>query len=233
MTPSRARADWFVLVSLTVLSAVPVIAGAVRLGALTGGAQVTPENARFFDDPVPVVLHIVSASVYCLLGAVQFAPGLRRRRIGWHRASGRLLVPLGITAAVSGMWMTVFYDLPEIDDNLLLGGQRLVFGTAMALSLVLAVVAVRRGDIARHRAWMIRGYAIGQGAGTQVLTHLPWMLVLGVPGELTRALLMGAGWVVNLAVAEWIIRRGPRGKTAWPRTAPVVGSGHGARRRLP
>jgi len=53
---------------------------------------------------------------------------------------------------------------------------------------------------------MMRGYAIGMGAGTQALVHLPWLLIVGTPTELARALLMGAGWVINLAVAEWIIR---------------------------
>jgi len=59
------------------------------------------------------------------------------------------------------------------------------------------------------RAWMLRGYAIGLGAGTQVLTLLAGELILGPPSELSRALLMGAGWVINLAVAEWIIRKRP------------------------
>ena len=53
----------------------------------------------------------------------------------------------------------------------------------------------------------MRGYAIGLGAGTQVFTHLPWMLFFGVPNELTRALLMAAGWVINIIVAELIIRK--------------------------
>ena len=60
----------------------------------------------------------------------------------------------------------------------------------------------------------MRGYAIGVGAGTQVLTHLPWFILLGKPGELARGLLMGAGWVINLAVAEWIIRKEPPRRSA-------------------
>ena len=32
-------------------------------------------------------------------------------------------------------------------------------------------------------------------------------MILGPPSELSNALLMGAGWVINLAVAEWAIRR--------------------------
>jgi len=91
----------------------------------------------------------------------------------------------------------------------ILYGLRLLFGSAMLLSILLGVAAILRRDFAQHGAWMMRGYAIGLGAGTQVLTHLPWLLILGIPDELTRALLMGAGWVINLAVAEWIIRRRP------------------------
>ena len=74
-------------------------------------------------------------------------------------------------------------------------------------SLVLGFAAIRRRDIAWHRAWMIRGYAIALGAGTQVLTNVPWLLFVGKPEGLSRALLMAAGWLINVGVAEWIIRR--------------------------
>ncbi len=104
--------------------------------------------------------------------------------------------------------MTAVYPRPGGDGGLL-AGFRLVFGSAMVLSILFGLAAIRRRDFARHRAWMIRGYAIGLGAGTHVLTGLPWILILGTPGELPRALLMGAGWVINLGVAEWIIRGRP------------------------
>ncbi|MBM0224158.1 MULTISPECIES: DUF2306 domain-containing protein [Micromonospora] len=190
------------------LSAVPVIAGAARVTELTAGAAVTPDNARFFASPVPVLVHIVGASLYCLLGAFQFAPGLRRRRPGWHRIAGRLLIPSGLAAALSGLWMTLFYPRPPIDD-VLLTPIRLLFGSAMVGCIVLGFAAIRRRDIPRHRAWMARGYAIGLGAGTQVLTHLPWILLAGQPRGLVRVLLMLAGWVINLAVTEWALHRRP------------------------
>ena len=59
---------------------------------------------------------------------------------------------------------------------------------------------------------MTRGYAIALGAGTQVFTMLPWVLFFGPIGaadELPRTVLMTAGWVINLAVAEYVIRRRP------------------------
>ncbi len=208
MTAST-KANWLVPSTLIALSAVPVVAGAVRLVGLVGGAEITPDNARFFAVPLPVVLHILSVSLYCILGALQFAPAFRRRRPDWHRAAGRLLVPCGLVAALSGLWMTQFY--PPVDgDGDLLYGFRLLFGSAWVLFIVLGLAAIRRRDIAQHSAWMMRGYANGLGAGSQALTYLPWFLIVGTPpGELSKALLMGTGWAINLAVAEWFIRRRP------------------------
>ena len=54
---------------------------------------------------------------------------------------------------------------------------------------------------------MTRGYAIALGAGTQVLTLLPWSLLFGVADELPRTVLMTAAWVINVTVAEYAIRR--------------------------
>lgn len=199
-------ARWLVPTALLLLSAVPIIAGAFRIAELSGGADITPDNARFFAAPFPVVLHIVSVTLYSLLGAFQFAPGFRKRRPGWHRKAGRILVPSGLVAALSGLWMTQFYPWPEYD-GVILYGLRLFFGTAMVFALALGLNAVRRRDFLHHGAWMIRAYAIGLGAGTQVFTHLPWFLFPAIQGELTRAICMAAGWVINLAVAEWLIRK--------------------------
>jgi uncharacterized membrane protein len=199
-------AQWLVPAGLIVLSLIPVISGAVRITQLTGGAEVTPANARFFASPLPVMVHIFSASLYAILGAFQFVPSLRRRRRSWHRAAGWLLIPCGLAAGLSGLWMTLFYPWPKGDGELLYG-LRLLFGSAMVLSIVLGIAAIRRRDFAGHSAWMMRGYAIGLGAGTQVLTLLAGELIAGPPSEFSRALLMGAAWVINLAVAEWIIRK--------------------------
>ncbi|MEH1122962.1 DUF2306 domain-containing protein [Micromonospora sp. CPCC 206061] len=200
-----AKRIWPVPAALIALSLVPVIAGAVRVTELASSPQVTVENARFVDSPVPVVLHIVGATLFCVVGAFQFPTGLRRRWLGWHRAAGRVLAVCGLVAALSGMWMTVFYPHPP-NDGLLIAF-RLMFGSAMALSIVASVVAVRRRDIRRHRAWMLRAYAIGIGAGTQVLTLGPWIVAFGQPQGLPRALLHAVAWVANLAFAEWLIRR--------------------------
>jgi hypothetical protein len=59
-------------------------------------------------------------------------------------------------------------------------------------------------------AMMLRSYALGLGAGTQALTHIPhipWFLFPSIHGEFARTVFMVAGWAINLAVAEWLIAR--------------------------
>jgi hypothetical protein len=150
-----------------------------------------------------VVTHIVSVTVYSLLGAFQFVPSLR----GWHRIAGRVLIPAGLLAALSGLWMSVFYPLPDGFTDVPL---RLFFGSAMLVSIVLGILAVRRRDFAAHGAWMTRAYAIAVGAGTQALVGIPWLLLVGPTDVPTRAVLLGAGWLINVAVAEYVIRRRAR-----------------------
>ena len=200
--------QWRVTAGLLALSFVPMVAGAARLSQLAGGATVTEANQRFFDQPLPVVLHIVGATVFSLLGAFQFVPSLRRRR--WHRIAGRIALPMGLVASLSGLWMTFFYAWPA-GDELSLAVVRTVVGVGMTAALVLALVAVRRRDFRAHRAWVTRGYALGLGAGTQVLTHLPWLATGHPPLGWPRTFAMAAGWGINLAVAEWAIRRNPTG----------------------
>jgi uncharacterized membrane protein YozB (DUF420 family) len=204
VTSSR-RAEWLVPTALIALTLIPMAGGALRLTDLAGG-EATPESARFFASPVPVVLHIVSAVLYCLGGALQFAPGFRRRRRATHRVLGRILIPAGLLMGLTGLWMTLFYPYPEGDGDLL-AAFRLVAGSATVLALVLGFLAIRRRDLPHHRSWMIRGYAIAQGAGTQALVTIAWVLLVGPATGLTRTLLLGAGWVINVGIAEWIIRR--------------------------
>jgi uncharacterized membrane protein len=201
---------------LILLSLVPALFGTLRLTELARGEDVTAANARFFAQPLPVVLHILVVIPYSIVGAFQFSPGFRRRNRNWHRGAGRVLAVLGLVAALTGLWMAHFYPWPEGDGDVLYV-ERLVFGSAMAASIVLALAAVRRRDFVSHGAWMTRAYAIGVGAGTQVFTLLPWAILVGKPGESSRAVLMGAGWVINVIVAEWVIRR----RMTRPRTVPA------------
>ncbi|HSN44558.1 MAG TPA: DUF2306 domain-containing protein [Propionibacteriaceae bacterium] len=216
-TSHRATSARWVPFALVGLGLFPAVAGLLRLVEVFGGPHVMPAHPGIAASPLPVIVHIASVIPYAFLGAFQFSARLRRS--GWHRVSGRVLGLLGLVVAFSGLWMTLFYPR-HADTGELLYLFRLAVGSGMAASTVLGVAAIRRGDVARHQAWMTRAYALALGAGTQVLTGVFGDALLGtsvLAGDLT----MGAGWAINLAVAEYAIRRGQR------RT------GRGANRRAP
>jgi uncharacterized membrane protein len=220
------RRSWPVPAALVALSAIPLAAGSLRLVQLAGGPALIPADDRFIGFPAALIVHIVGAAVFALVGAFQFVPRFRRHHRTWHRRAGRLVAGAGLAVAASALWLTLFYQA-QPGTGQVLYVLRLLFASAMAASLLLGVIAIRRRDIAAHRAWMIRAYAIGLAAGTQAFTEGVAGAIFGT-GELRMDLAKGAGWVINLAIAECAIRRPARGsnrrdagRTITSHSAPV------------
>lgn len=205
------KSDWLIPIGLIILSLVPAIAGSIRLLELSGNPEITAENARFVSMPFPVILHIISATLFCILGAFQFSTGIRNRNLKRHRMSGRILVPFGVVSALTGLWMTQFYPFAGTDGYLLFA-IRWVVGVAMVFCLSWGLWQVLQRNIKAHKAWIMRGYALGIGAGTQVLVFIPWILVMGEPSPLTGELLMGFAWLINILFVEYLLRKKPRPK---------------------
>mgnify|MGYP005986316179 FL=1 len=203
------KTEWLLLVGLLVLSFVPVVGGTFRLAELGLGTSIEflPINPRIESAPIPVIFHLVSSIVYCILGAFQFLPTLRKNHPLWHRVAGRLLVCAGVVSALSGLWMTHFYAFPAQLQGTLLYVVRVIVSVAMVIFIGVAVSSILKKRVIKHQAFMIRAYALGQGAGTQVLITLPWLLSVGEPEGFTREILMSAAWVVNIAVGEWVIKK--------------------------
>jgi hypothetical protein len=70
---------------------------------------------------------------------------------------------------------------------------------------------------------MVRAYAIGLAAGTQVFTEGFGGAILGT-GVLAADVAKGAGWIINLAVAEWALRRPARRRLELPTTPEHAGA---------
>ena len=218
---NRSRlSDSLTVAGLVLLGIGPAIFGSVRLHQIAGGIA-TADNARFLAMPWPVAVHIVGAVLFALPGAFQFSAQLRRRGMQWHRLAGWILVPCGFAVSLSGLWMAQFYPRVALD-GVAVYWMRIVVGVTMAVALWLGVSAVRRRDIGAHRAWMMRAYALGMGAGTQVFTHVPLMIAPSLQSELSRAIAMGAGWAINALVAEFFIQRSIHPETAGKQRIPAL-----------
>jgi uncharacterized membrane protein len=200
----RPSARWIVI-GLIVLGLIPVLLGIAHLTMVAMGADVSDKALYFLRFPLPIALHVIGAAVYVLLGPLQFSAGFRRRAPQWHRVSGRVLVVAGLLVALSALWMTL--TLPHrAGAGDLLYAARLLFGAAMIAAIALGFGAIRRGNVPVHRRWMTRAYAIGLGAATQVPVLLIAEIIGGPPDDLTRAILMAAAWIINLAIAECVLR---------------------------
>ena len=226
----RGESSWRVPAALVALTAIPLAAGSLRLLEIAGGPQLLPTNPGSRPPPAPLILHVVAAVVFAVIGAFQFPARLRRRHRTWHRRAGRVLVTAGLAVAGSGLWMTLSY--PDAPGGALLWTVRLVVGSAMATCIVLGFTAIRRRDVAAHKAWMIRAYALAI-KGTQAFTQGVGEGVFEA-GGLSTALSVTSGWVINLAVAEWMIRRPESHRARRARASrggrePTMNSpGHGA-----
>jgi uncharacterized membrane protein len=187
---------------LLLLSFIPLLGGLLRLVGLSTGDTTMDGHARFAADPFPAVLHIVGATSFATLGALQFLPALRRS--SWHRIAGRVLAAFGVIASLAGTWMIVRWPHKPLDSHAL-DALRIAAGLSMAAFIVYSVRQARRGDLDSHARWMTRAYALGAAGGTQAFTLAPLMLG-SLRTETMNAVLFSAGWVINLAVAEWVMR---------------------------
>lgn len=177
-----------------------------------------------------LVAHIFTAAVALVLGPLPFHSKVRARP-ALHRTLGRVyliggVLPSAVAAVPVALW----------------SGHRLTqlsLTTAAVLWLITggsAYRAARRRHFAAHRAWMMRNYALTFLAVTSRLLT-PLLLVAQIPfsggsdvrDRVPELIPVGQtlGWIVNLIVAELLIRRMPYGRIAstYPpstRTAPPV-----------
>lgn len=178
----------------------------VGYGLFPLGALVHPDmRAAFEAQRVAVYAHVFAACWALALGPFQFARGLRARRPALHRALGRLYLGLGVlVGGVSGLVLAfgAFGGLPA----------RLGFG-ALAVAWLFtgarSLAAIRAGDTATHRRWMVRNYALSCAAVTLRL-YVPASVIAGLPFAAAYAAIAWLCWVPNLAVAEALLRRAPR-----------------------
>lgn len=207
--PTRPpRAVGWVQAALVAFVAFPAAAGTLRLVELAGGPATLPVDIRMSNSPLPVAVHIVGAIGYAVLGAFQFSAGIRRHHMRWHRSAGRITVALGLAVAVSALWMALFYPRQPGSGEMAFTF-RVTFSALMAVCLVLGISTIRQGDVAAHRRWMIRAYAIALAAATQMFTLGLGEAIFGA-GVVAHDLSLGSAWVINLTIAEYIIRRGAR-----------------------
>ncbi|MFI6907091.1 DUF2306 domain-containing protein [Nonomuraea sp. NPDC050394] len=198
--PARARKIWLMFAVSAVFGAVLV---SPYLGLDVSGSRLGVTGGPHY---YLLIAHIFTALIALVLGPLQFVPAIRARgRV--HRRIGRCYLLAGVLPSA----------LTAIPVALLSG--RLITQVGLVIPAVLwlvtgglAVRAARDRDFARHRNWMTRNYALTFLAVTSRVL-VPLMLLVQAPfGGTAGAQSMipagqALGWIVNLVVAEILIRR--------------------------
>jgi len=191
-------------VALTLLS-LGVVGYAVAVYSLLPlGAAVHPDLRATFviHDRWAIYTHVFASAVALALGPFQFATRLRAARPALHRWSGRIY--LGIGVLLGGLaGLLVAFDA--------FGGLIARFGfaclaVAWLFTGIKAYLANRAGDIASHRRWMVRNFALTFAAVTLRL-WLPGLVASGVTMEVAYPVIAWLCWVPNVVVAELLFNR--------------------------
>ncbi len=194
--------------ALFLLAIIPVLTGVLVLQSMQFGVINALSDAtaiaRRASYPWAIIGHILGGSAMLILGFSQFSSRLRRAVPLLHRWLGRVLVGAGAYFALSGLVMNASAKAQA--DSVLYNSAQNVMAVVFLTVLFLGIRAIKQRRVADHRAWMMRSYAITLGAATQTVLLLPVFLLLGEVRGVLVDLVFIAAWVVNLAVAEWLIR---------------------------
>jgi uncharacterized membrane protein len=162
-------------------------------------------DIRYVPLGVATVLHVLPGLIFLLIGLVQFMPALRRHALGLHRWLGRVFIISGLISGFSVLWLSL--RLPAMGGTLTLVGTW-IFALAMIACLITAYRAIRRMDVTRHRAFMIRAYAIGSAVATTRLVGLIGTGFLGFDFITNFGYWLWIAMLIHVIGAELILARG-------------------------
>lgn len=117
---------------------------------------------RYARYPWLAYAHILPGVLYLIVAPVQLWRGFRNRHLEWHRRMGRVAISAGLLSGAFAIAFGFFQSFGGV----LQASAAVLFGAWLLAALVIAYRAIRAGDIATHRRWMIRAFAVGLAVGT-------------------------------------------------------------------
>jgi len=197
-SPRTERLVWTLTLTLSAIGVIAVLARLFRLGAPPRGT-----DTGFAEHSLLTAIHILPGLLFVVLAPLQFVRSLRKGRL--HRWLGRALVAVGLVIGVSALVMSAKMSIGGLTETT----ATMSFAALFLFCLVRGFVAIRRCQIAQHREWMLRAFAIGMAVAfirpivgiffaTSRLTHLTPHDFFGIAFWL--------GFVIQTSVAELWIR---------------------------
>jgi uncharacterized membrane protein len=168
MNPNRTLVR-FLWLAVILLALIGLAVATRRTTVLLKPAGLNPAknpaaqlDAHFADHRTLTLAHVLPAMLFMVLGPLQFVRSLRSKYPQIHRWSGRIFLTASAVVGITGLTMAFGKTIGGIDEKAAIA----LFGTFFLIALAKALWHALRRDFARHREWMIRGYAIGLAVAT-------------------------------------------------------------------
>jgi uncharacterized membrane protein len=192
-------------IALCVLSLVVASYAVLAYGFLPLGALVHPAmRASFETNATAIYAHIFASALALVLGPLQFWPRLRTSKPVLHRLFGRVYLGVGVlVGGLAGLFLA-FHAFGGVPARL----GFLCLAVAWLYTGFRAYKAIRARELAAHRRWMVRNFALTFAAVTLRL-WLPASIAASIPGELAYQVIAWLCWVPNLVVAELLFNQTP------------------------
>ncbi len=155
---------------------------------------------NYFARHTCLLLHASFSAIALLAGPWQFLPGWRSRWPAVHRWVGRIYC----MAVVAG-WVASLPLAFHAQTGIVASAGFVALGVVWISTTAAAYLAIRSGQVTRHREWMIRSYAATAAAIT-LRSYLPMLMVAKVPLTTSYPLVAWLCWIPNLLLAEWLVR---------------------------
>ena len=158
-----------------------------------------------------VDMHVASAALVMLAGAIQLVPKIRSRFPLYHRWNGRLYLLTAATVSMAGLYMTWIRgsvgDLPQHLGSTL---NALLIWICGGLALRYAIAR----DFKTHRRWALRLFLVVSGSWFIRIMLFVWFMIWRAPVGLDPTTFTGplltiltyAEYVIPLAVVELYFR---------------------------
>ena len=178
-----------------------VLIGAFALRLLSFNPEAVTEELRpnLVHHPVLFYAHTTIAPFALLIGVWQFLPATRLS--SYHRWAGRLYVACVAVASIAGFIIATTTESGPLAD-----AGFMILAVLWFTATAIAYFRARAGNFTAHRVWMIRSYALTCAAITLRII-LPTGIALGAGFTKSDIAAAWGCWIINLLIAEWIVRR--------------------------
>ncbi|MCG7537059.1 DUF2306 domain-containing protein [Pseudoalteromonas sp. OOF1S-7] len=175
--------QWAFAVYILSIYALPLLIGAPEHADKVSPAQGFDSSGGF--NSLMFFGHIIPAALMAMSGIFQLSPGMRQRYPRFHRYNGRLFLVLGMSGALTGLYLSWGVGIRLSD----IGAMGVTLnGLLIPAFVFLAWRSALNKQFAAHQRWAVHCFILVNGVWAFRLFLMGWYVINQGPNGNTRSL---------------------------------------------